>query len=176
MVVALELDGHSFTGLNGGPDFSEAITMQVNCADQKEIDYYWEKLGAGGEPKAQQCRWLKDKFGLSWQVVPGRIDEILTGGDAAGRERAMNAMLNMKKIDIAALERAPETARATLEQINWRWVRLLRHPCGPAFTVPGRRCSGLSHDLAIARRRRTLLEVASCSRSLQSAGPYCRCW
>ena len=108
MVVAFELDGHAFTALNGGPQFkfNEAIAMQVNCADQQEIDYYWEKLGAGGDPKAQQCGWLKDKYGLSWQVVPNNMDAIFGGGDAAGRERAMKVMLGMKKIDIAAMERA----------------------------------------------------------------------
>lgn len=78
MVVAFELDGHTFTALNGGPlfKFSEAISMMVNCKDQKEIDYFWEKLGAGGDPKAQQCGWLKDKYGLSWQVIPEAMDEI----------------------------------------------------------------------------------------------------
>jgi predicted 3-demethylubiquinone-9 3-methyltransferase (glyoxalase superfamily) len=80
--------------------------MEVHCDNQKEIDYYWEKLGAGGDPKAQQCGWLKDKFGLSWQVAPTMLDEIFETGDAAARERAMNAMLAMKKIDIATIERA----------------------------------------------------------------------
>jgi predicted 3-demethylubiquinone-9 3-methyltransferase (glyoxalase superfamily) len=108
MTVAFELDGHSFIGLNGGPafKFTEAISIMVNCADQKEIDYYWEKLGAGGDPKAQQCGWLKDKFGLSWQVGPANMDELFAKGDPAGRERAMKALLEMKKLDIAALERA----------------------------------------------------------------------
>src|SRR5881394_2267672 len=77
MTVAFELDGQSFTALNGGPlfKFNEAISFQVNCATQAEIDYYWEKLTAGGDPKAQQCGWLKDKYGLSWQVVPTIIAE-----------------------------------------------------------------------------------------------------
>ena len=81
MVVAFELDGQTFTALNGGPafKFNEAVSLQVNCANQQEIDYYWEKLSAGGDPKAQQCGWLKDKYGLSWQVVP---DE--HGRDASG--------------------------------------------------------------------------------------------
>ena len=108
MTVAFELDGHTFTALNGGPlfKFNEAVSLQVNCDSQQEIDYYWEKLGAGGDPKAQQCGWLKDKFGLSWQVGPRNMDEMFAKGDEAGRERAMKAMLEMKKIDIAALERA----------------------------------------------------------------------
>ena len=108
MVVAFELDGHAFTALNGGPvfKFNEAISLQVSCETQDEIDYYWTKLGDGGDPKAQQCGWLKDRYGLSWQVVPRNMGEIFGGGDAAGAARAMEAMRRMKKIDIAALERA----------------------------------------------------------------------
>jgi len=108
MVVAFELDGHMFTALNGGPlfKFNEAISMMVNCKDQKEIDYFWEKLGAGGDPKAQQCGWLKDKYGLSWQVIPENMDEIFKHENSAGTKRAMEAMMKMKKIDIAAIERA----------------------------------------------------------------------
>ena len=110
MVVAFELDGHTFVALNGGPvfRFNEAVSLQVNCRDQKEIDYYWDKLGAGGDPKAQQCGWLKDKFGLSWQVVPP-MDEIFERDPGSPEaERAMTAMLQMKKIDIAELRRAAE--------------------------------------------------------------------
>ena len=108
MTVDFELDGHTFTALNGGPHFtfSEAVSFQVMCETQDEIDSYWEKLGAGGDPKAQQCGWLKDRFGLSWQVVPRGMDRMMSGGDAAGAERAFAAMLQMKKLDIAALERA----------------------------------------------------------------------
>src|SRR5687767_10185365 len=108
MVAAFELDGQSFTALNGGPlfKFTEAISLQVNCETQDEIDYYWEKLSAGGNPKAQQCGWLKDKYGLSWQVVPTRMDEMMKDGNSPGAKRAMEAMLGMKKIDIAALQRA----------------------------------------------------------------------
>lgn len=110
MIVAFELDGQTFVALNGGPifRFNEAVSLQVNCRDQEEIDYYWEKLGAGGDPEAQQCGWLKDKYGLSWQVVPP-MDEFFgrePGSPAA--ERAMTAMLKMKKIDIAELRRAAE--------------------------------------------------------------------
>ena len=108
MVVNFELDGHTFTALNGGPQFTfnEAVSFQVMCEDQKEVDYYWEKLGAGGDPKAQVCGWLKDKFGVSWQVVPRGMEDMLQDPNSPGGARAMNAMLQMKKIDIAALQRA----------------------------------------------------------------------
>ena len=108
MVVAFELDGQTFTALNGGPafKFNEALSLQVNCANQQEIDYYWEKLSAGGDPTAQQCGWLKDKYGLSWQVVPDNMDEYFRDENSPGAKQAMEAMLEMKKIDIAAMERA----------------------------------------------------------------------
>jgi predicted 3-demethylubiquinone-9 3-methyltransferase (glyoxalase superfamily) len=108
MTVAFELDGQPFTALNGGPlfKFNEAISFEVNCADQQEIDYYWEKLGAGGDPKAQQCGWLKDKFGLSWQIVPDDMEELFKESGSPGSERAMEAMLKMKKLDIATLRKA----------------------------------------------------------------------
>ena len=108
MTVAFELEGQEFTALNGGPlfKFNEAISLQVNCATQVEIDYYWEKLSAGGDPKAQQCGWLKDRFGLSWQVVPDFIEDLFKDENSAGAQRAMEAMLAMKKIDIAAIRRA----------------------------------------------------------------------
>lgn len=108
MVVAFELDGHSFTGLNGGPvfTFNEAISLQVNCKTQEEIDHYWEALSAGGDPGAQQCGWLKDRYGVSWQIVPDFMDEMFVDAESAGAKRAMAAMLRMKKIDIAELRRA----------------------------------------------------------------------
>jgi predicted 3-demethylubiquinone-9 3-methyltransferase (glyoxalase superfamily) len=108
MVVAFELEGQKFTALNGGPQFkfNEAISLQVNCDTQKEIDYYWEKLSAGGDPKAQQCGWLKDKFGVSWQVIPTIMGELFKNEDSAKSQRVMQAMLPMKKIDIAVLEKA----------------------------------------------------------------------
>ena len=108
MTVEFELDGHKFTALNAGPvfKFNEAVSFQVMCSTQEEIDYYWEKLGAGGDPKAQQCGWLKDRYGLSWQVVPEGMEAMLKDETSPGAERAMQAMLDMKKIDIAALERA----------------------------------------------------------------------
>ena len=108
MVVAFELDGQSFTALNGGPlfTFNEAVSLQVNCKTQDEIDYYWDKLGAGGDPKAQQCGWLKDRYGLSWQVAPQGMETMLKDAQSAGANRAMSAMMQMKKIDMGALERA----------------------------------------------------------------------
>ena len=112
MVVAFELDGQALTALNGGPHFkfTEAISLQVNCTTQKEIDYYWEKLSAGGDPKAQQCGWLKDKYGLSWQVGPDGMDKMFKDEKSPGAERVMAAMLQMKKLDIAQLQRAYEGA------------------------------------------------------------------
>ena len=108
MVVAFELNGRSFTALNGGPyfKFNEAVSLQIECEDQKELEYYWEKLNEGGDPEAQQCGWLKDKYGLSWQVVPKILAQLLQDPDAAKRDRVMAAMLQMKKIDIAGLQRA----------------------------------------------------------------------
>jgi predicted 3-demethylubiquinone-9 3-methyltransferase (glyoxalase superfamily) len=108
MTVAFELDGQEFTALNGGPifKFNEAISFQVNCDTQEEVDYYWEKLSEGGDPKAQQCGWLKDKYGASWQVVPVILRELVGDPDSDKSERAMAAMLKMKKINIAELKRA----------------------------------------------------------------------
>jgi predicted 3-demethylubiquinone-9 3-methyltransferase (glyoxalase superfamily) len=108
MVVVFELDGQEFTALNGGPvfKFNEAISLQVNCETQQEIDYYWEKLSAGGDPKAQQCGWLKDRYGLSWQVVPTMMTDLFKDENSPKAQRAMEAMLRMKKLDIAELKRA----------------------------------------------------------------------
>lgn len=110
MVVAFELNGQPFTALNGGPDFkfSEAISFQIECDTQKEVDYYWDKLKEGGPVEAQQCGWVKDKFGLSWQVVPKILDELVTGPDKAKSQRVFQAMLGMKKLDIEGLKRAAE--------------------------------------------------------------------
>jgi predicted 3-demethylubiquinone-9 3-methyltransferase (glyoxalase superfamily) len=106
MTVAFELGGQSFTGLNGGPTFkfTEAISMIVNCETQTEVDHYWEKLSAGGQ--TQQCGWLKDKFGVSWQIVPTALFEMMSGPDKEKSGRAMKAMLQMKKLDLPALRRA----------------------------------------------------------------------
>lgn len=108
MTVAFELDGQSFTALNGGPmfEFNEAISFEVYCDDQDEIDYYWDKLGAGGDERARQCGWLKDRFGVSWQIVPRALLDMIDGDDPASMERAFAAMLKMKKLDIAELQRA----------------------------------------------------------------------
>ncbi len=108
MVVAFELDGQTFTALNGGPNFkfNEAVSFQVDCETQEEVDYYWEKLSESGDPAAQQCGWLKDKYGLSWQVVPRVLIEMMSDPNPAKSGRVMEAMLQMKKIDIAELKRA----------------------------------------------------------------------
>jgi predicted 3-demethylubiquinone-9 3-methyltransferase (glyoxalase superfamily) len=108
LTVAFELDGQTFTALNGGPafKFNEAISFQINCETQEEVDYYWKKLSEGGDEKAQQCGWLKDKYGVSWQVVPSLLMEMLNDPDAEKSGRAMKAMLQMKKLDIAELKRA----------------------------------------------------------------------
>jgi len=108
LTVAFELDGQSFTALNGGPlfKFSEAISFQVDCETQEEVDYFWEKLSEGGDPECQQCGWTKDKFGVSWQVVPTILPELLTDPDRKKADRAMSALMKMKKLDIEALKRA----------------------------------------------------------------------
>ena len=108
MVVAFELDGQPFSALNGGPvfKFNEAVSFQVNCETQEEIDYYSKKLSEGGDEKAQQCGWLKDKYGVSWQVVPTVLPEMVGDPASEKSQRAMAAMLRMKKLDIAALKRA----------------------------------------------------------------------
>ncbi len=110
MVVTFELDGQELMALNGGPQFkfSEAISLVVNCKNQEEVDYYWERLSAGGQKV--ECGWLKDKFGLSWQVVPTILGELLADKDPQKLERVMKAMLQMKKIDVAGLKRAAEGA------------------------------------------------------------------
>ena len=111
MVVEFELDGQRFVAINGGPEFKfdEAVSLQINCETQEEIDYYWEKLNADGGSEGP-CGWLKDKFGLSWQVVPEGIDEILGGSDPERGRRAMEAMFKMRKLDVAALRAAADGA------------------------------------------------------------------
>lgn len=108
MTISFILDGQFFTALNGGPVFSftEAISFVINCDSQEEVDHYWNQLSLGGDEKAQQCGWLKDKYGVSWQVVPHILSELLSGSDAEGSKRVMEAMLQMKKINIAALQQA----------------------------------------------------------------------
>jgi predicted 3-demethylubiquinone-9 3-methyltransferase (glyoxalase superfamily) len=106
MTVGFELDGKPFTALNGGPDFkfNEAVSFLVHCKDQAEVDYYWDRLGAGGTPNV--CGWLKDKYGLSWQVTPDELMDLIQDKDAAKSQRVMKAMMGMKKIDIAGLRKA----------------------------------------------------------------------
>ena len=106
MTVSFELDGQKFLALNGGPNFTfnEAVSFQIPCRDQAEVDHYWERLGEGGEPGP--CGWLKDRFGLSWQVVPNRLPELLGDPDREKAQRVMAAMLQMGKIEIDELEAA----------------------------------------------------------------------
>jgi predicted 3-demethylubiquinone-9 3-methyltransferase (glyoxalase superfamily) len=110
MVVSFELDGQPFTALNGGPEFTfdEAISFQVDCSSQDEVDHYWEGLTAGGEEGP--CGWLKDRYGVSWQVVPSEVVTLLQDPDAGRSQRAMAAVMRMKKIDIAAVKTAADAA------------------------------------------------------------------
>ncbi len=109
MTVVFELDGQRFIGLNGGPQFrfSEAVSFMIDCKTQEEVDYYWEKLSAGGQQ--QPCGWLKDRYGLSWQVVPSALGEMMSDPDATKSRRVMEAMLKMHKLDLAGLRRAYES-------------------------------------------------------------------
>ena len=110
MTIEFELHGQAFTALNGGPvfKFNEAISFQVHCDSQEEVDYYWERLSEGGEEKAQQCGWLKDKYGVSWQIVPNVLGELLQDKNARKSESVMKALLQMRKLDINALKQAYE--------------------------------------------------------------------
>jgi predicted 3-demethylubiquinone-9 3-methyltransferase (glyoxalase superfamily) len=111
MVISWELDGTKFTGINGGPEFrfDEAVSFEIRCSDQDEVDYYWENLIADGGEESQ-CGWLKDRYGLSWQVVPEGMPEVFGDDDPERAQRAMQAMLKMRKLDIAAIERAAADA------------------------------------------------------------------
>jgi predicted 3-demethylubiquinone-9 3-methyltransferase (glyoxalase superfamily) len=106
MVVAFELDGRAFTALNGGPNFTfnEAISFQVMCDDQGQVDHFWDALAEGGQPGP--CGWLKDRFGVSWQIVPRRLTELLSQTDAETSQRVMSCMMGMGKLVIAELEEA----------------------------------------------------------------------
>jgi predicted 3-demethylubiquinone-9 3-methyltransferase (glyoxalase superfamily) len=108
LTVEFEIEGQEFVALNGGPvfKFNEAISFQVHCETQKEIDYYWEKLTEGGDRKVQQCGWLKDKYGVSWQIVPVVLGKMLQDKDTMKSDRVMKALLQMRKLDIMTLERA----------------------------------------------------------------------
>ena len=115
MTATFEIEGQEFIALNGGPvfTFNEAVSFQVNCETQKEIDFYWEALSKGGDPRAQQCGWLKDQYGLSWQVVPRMLQELLKDHTSETAQRAMETMLRMKKIDISELERAVAAGKSS---------------------------------------------------------------
>jgi len=108
LTVEFEFEGQGFTALNGGPVFklNEAVSFQIHCETQQEIDFYWEKLSQGGAKEAQQCGWLKDKFGASWQVVPAILPELLADSNRSKAERRMKALLGMKKLDIEKLKQA----------------------------------------------------------------------
>ena len=108
LTVDFEIEGQKFVALNGGPifKFNEAISFQVHCETQEEVDYYWEKLSEGGDKKAQQCGWLKDKYGLSWQIVPSILPIMLKDNDIQKSQRVMKTMLQMRKLDIQSLEKA----------------------------------------------------------------------
>ena len=110
MTVEFELEGQPFTALNGGPafTFTEAISLQIFCETQEEIDYYWDRLTKGGDPKSQQCGWVKDKFGLSWQVVPTVLSELMSDPDREKADRVMEAVLQSKKFNIEELKGAFE--------------------------------------------------------------------
>ncbi len=110
MTVEFNLAGNDFVGLNGGPvfKFSESVSFIIPCKTQQEIDYYWNALSEGGDPAAQQCGWLKDKFGLSWQVVPEVLEKLMSDPDKEKAGRTMNAMLGMKKLIVSDLEKAYE--------------------------------------------------------------------
>jgi predicted 3-demethylubiquinone-9 3-methyltransferase (glyoxalase superfamily) len=108
LVVEFTLSGHRFTALNGGPEyrFTPAVSFVIDCDTQEEVDYYWDRLSEGGAPEAQQCGWLADRFGLSWQVVPRQLASYIGDSDPEKAGRAMQAMLKMKKLDVELLRKA----------------------------------------------------------------------
>jgi predicted 3-demethylubiquinone-9 3-methyltransferase (glyoxalase superfamily) len=165
MTVEFELDGHTFTALNGGPlfTFNEAVSLQVNCVTQEEIDYYWEKLGDGGDPSAQVCGWLKDRYGLSWQVVPTIMGEWMKDAESPGTQRAFTAMLQMKKLDIAErttarrkprAQHSSETPRATTRDVILSGAAApnSRSPRSPAAPEGSVACLRARRRLSLGRR------------------------
>ncbi|TWT24245.1 VOC family protein [Planomicrobium sp. CPCC 101110] len=108
MTIEFQLEGQNFLALNGGPEFqfTEALSLIINCDSQEEVDYYWDKLAAGGDEQAQVCGWLKDKFGVSWQVVPTALNDMITDSDTEKVERVTTALLQMKKLDLHVLQQA----------------------------------------------------------------------
>ena len=140
MTVEFELDGSRFIGLNGGPHFkfTEAVSFSIACADQAEVDYFWGKLTEGG--RESQCGWLKDKYGLSWQVVPARMSELMNAPDPVKSKRVMEAMLKMKKIDIPTLEQA-RTRRSQIGSAGSQatsMMAVVRRECCDRCPCPGR--------------------------------------
>jgi predicted 3-demethylubiquinone-9 3-methyltransferase (glyoxalase superfamily) len=119
MTVEFALDGQPFTALNGGPlfRFNEALSLQVDCETQAQVDHFWDRLSEGGDPTAQQCGWLKDRYGVSWQIVPAALRRMLRKSDGRASDSVMKALLQMKKLDIAALQRA-YALRESQEQSN----------------------------------------------------------
>lgn len=115
MTIDFELDGHPLTALNGGPQFTfnEAVSLQVFCETQDEVDHYWEELGKDGDPLARQCGWLKDRFGVSWQIIPRGVTELVGSPESERSQRAMRALLRMEKLDLAAIRRAYQGEDAT---------------------------------------------------------------
>lgn len=115
LTVEFTLEGQTFTALNGGPEFtfSPAISFIVHCATQDEVDHHWDRLSAGGDEQAQMCGWLKDRYGVSWQIVPDAFIELMSDPDPAKVQRTMQAMLQMKKLDIEALRRAHDGEEAS---------------------------------------------------------------
>jgi len=151
MTIEFELDGQPFVALNGGPmfKFTEAVSFLVHCEDQAELDYYWDRLSEGGDEKAQNCGWLKDKFGVSWQVVPAQLSEMITDSDPEKSGRVMKALLQTeKKIDLQSLIRAYEgkkdliitrTFDAPVEQVYKAWhdPEMIKQWWGPdGFSCP----------------------------------------
>ncbi|HEV7424642.1 MAG TPA: VOC family protein [Candidatus Paceibacterota bacterium] len=110
LTAVFELEGQTFMALDGGPFFkpTSAVSFYIECKDQEEVDYYWNKLAEGGDEKAQQCGWLMDKFGFSWQVIPSALPELLNNSDKDLSNRVLQAMLKMKKIDVNTLKKAAE--------------------------------------------------------------------
>ena len=110
LTVVFQINGQEFVALNGGPHFkfTEAISLMVNCESQDEVDYYWDKLSAGGDESAQQCGWLKDKYGVSWQIVPTALNDLLEDHDSEKSGRVWKAVMHMKKLDLEALKQAAD--------------------------------------------------------------------
>ncbi len=158
-VVNFKLDGQEFKALNGGPmfKFTEAVSFMIDCADQAEVDYYWDKLTEGGEES--QCGWLKDKFGLSWQVVPTQLGDLIGGSDPVRANRAMQAMLKMSKLDIAVLQ-------AAYDRINPRQIA--------TYCNQQQECSALEHSCS-CERQSLQVQLLISARTRPTSGVMGRC-